>query len=60
MVLFKLLIETKKIEKYYKFVNEIALQDFLVLTFENCSKLYDYFNSLSNQIKGPSQAFLKI
>jgi hypothetical protein len=49
----------KKIEKYYKFVNVIALQDFLVLTFENCSKLYDYFNSLSNQIKGPFQAFLK-
>jgi hypothetical protein len=45
----------KKVEKYYKFVNVIALQDFLVLTFENCTKFYDYFNSLSiNQIKeGP-------
>jgi hypothetical protein len=42
----------QKNEKYYKFVNVIALQDFLVLTFENCSKFYDYFNSLYvNQIK---------
>ncbi len=50
----QLLVETKKNENYNKFVDIItmALQDLLVLTFQNCSKNYDCFNSLfSNQIK---------
>jgi hypothetical protein len=45
----KLLIETKKIENYYKFVNmnAMALQDLLVSTFKKCSKVCGCFNPLS-------------
>jgi hypothetical protein len=49
----QILIETKK-GYYYKFVNMngIAFQDLLVLTFKNCSKMYDCFNPLFiNKIK---------
>jgi hypothetical protein len=49
----KLFIKTKN-ENYYKFVNinVMALQDLLVLTFENCSKTCGCFNPLSiKQIK---------
>jgi hypothetical protein len=50
----QLLIETKKNGSCYKFVEiyVMVLQDFVILTFKNCLKNYDYFNSLSiNQIK---------
>jgi len=33
-------------------MNAMAMQDFIVLTFENCSKIYDCFNPLFiNQIQ---------
>jgi hypothetical protein len=44
----------QKNENYYKFINAnaMALQDFPIMTFENYSKNYDFFNPLSiNQIK---------
>jgi hypothetical protein len=43
----KLLIETKN-EIYYKFINMnvMALQNLLVLTFENYSKMCGFFNPL--------------
>jgi len=43
----------KKSGNYYKLVdmNAMTLQELIVLTFENCTKSYDSFNSLSiNQI----------
>jgi hypothetical protein len=59
------LVETKKKgEKYYKFVNMnvMALQDLLVRTFKNCSKIHGFLNPLFiNQIfKKPFQCLLKI
>jgi hypothetical protein len=44
----------KKCENYYKFedMNVMAFQDLLVLTFENCSEIYNYFNAICiNQIR---------
>jgi hypothetical protein len=41
-------------ENYSKFVNmnAMAMQDFILWTFENCSKIYDCFNPLFiNQIQ---------
>jgi hypothetical protein len=45
----KLLSGKKQIGNYYKFVNmnAMALQDLLISTFKNCSKVCDCFNPLS-------------